>query len=601
VREGAVPVTRRAASVTRRAAPDLRFSEHMRGWVSFDVRDYNSGLVAGRRAHNRCSAKFDVEIDDFDCFRRGPLRSARLLGTVNCPQLGGHLDAEDGEFTLFARAPNARRRRVLYRLFVRDADGRPLTFSGFKVVEDDPNHDVWRDTSRVLTRILAGHVPQGAERDDDLRVLATGILWITPLGLARCLLSMRGGPGKSLRAPLRYQSDFVRELLRVYRGRALRSTQYDFPAVTVGATPLQGRRSGEWHDLPGHPGLRRRILPFEAADRRELNLHHIRGPERPTREPVLLVCGLAMRANSFYDAPSRPTLVDALVDEGYDVWVENWRTSIDLPAQDYTLDGAAVYDHPAAIRKIRTQTGVERLSAVAHCMGSASLAMSVVAGLANELHTVVSSAVSLHVDLDPRSKRRLATVLPISSLLLRMRGADPQWAARAPSVKAASLARLAQLAIRDYDNPLNAAAAFIYGSRATGMWQLDQLGPETLDWLGREFGYSPFSFFRQIRRSASEGHLVPVDDLPQLPANVADRVPPNGARFTFLAGSRNQFFLPSGQYRTYKQFKEGQPGRHRWVPLEGYSHLDVLIGRRWYEDVFPYIRAALQGRTNGRP
>ena len=583
------------------AAPDLHFSERMRGWVSFDVRDYNSGLVAGRRAHNRCSAKFDVEIDDFERFRRGPLSRARLLGTVSCPQLGGRLVAEDGEFTLFAPAPNPRRRRVLYRLFARDSDGRPLTFSGFKLVEDDPNHDVWRDTSRLLTRILAGHVREDSELDDDPRVLATGILRITPLGLWRCLLSMRGGPGKRVRAPLRYQSDFARELFRVYRGRALRSTQHDFPVVTADATPLQGSRTGGWHELPGHPGLKRRILPFLAGDGRQINLHHIQGPDRPTREPVLLVCGLAMRANSFYDSPSRPTLVDALVDEGYDVWVENWRTSIDLPAEDYTLDGAAVYDHPAAIRKIRSETGVEELSAVAHCMGSASLAMSVVAGLADELRTVVSSAVSLHVDLDPRSKRRLATLLPLSSLLLRMRGADPQWAARAPSVKAASFARLAQLAIRDYENPLNAAATFIYGSRADGMWQLDQLDPETLDWLGREFGYSPFSFFRQIRRSARTGHLVPVEGLPELPEDVAERVPPNGAAFTFLAGSRNQFFLPTGQQRTYEQFAEQQPGRHRWKELEGYSHLDVLIGRRWYQDVFPDIRDALQRGANGGP
>jgi hypothetical protein len=585
----------------RAAAPDLRFSERMRGWVSFEVRDYNSALVAGRRAHNRCSAKFDIEIDDLERFRRGPISRARLLGTVSCPQLGGRLDAEDGEFTLFAPAPEPRRRRVLYRLFARDPDGRPLTFSGFKLVEDDPNHDVWRDTSRLLTRILAGHVPQDSELDDDPRVIATGILWITPLGLARCLLSMRGGRGKRVRAPLRYQSDFARELLRVYRGRALPSTQYDFPVVTPDATPLQGSRAGGWHELPGHPGLKRRILPFLADDGRQINLHNIQGPDRPTREPVLLVCGLAMRANSFYDAPSRPTLVDALVDEGYDVWVENWRTSIDLPAEDYTLDGAAVYDHPAAIRKIRSETGVEHLSAVAHCMGSASLAMSVVAGLADELRTVVSSAVSLDVDLDPRSKRRLATVLPISSLLLRMRGADPQWAARAPTVKAASLARLAQLAIRDYENPLNAAATFIYGSRADGMWQLDQLDSETLDWLGREFGYSPFSFFRQIRRSARMGRLVPVDDLPELPEDVAERVPSNGARFTFLAGSRNQFFLPTGQHRTYERFAEQQPGRHTWVPLEGYSHLDVLIGRRWYRDVFPHIREALRAGANGGP
>lgn len=579
--------------------PDLRFTERMRGWVSFEVRDYNSGLIVGRRADNRCSVKLDVEIDDLQRFRTGPLMRARLLGTVDCPQLGGRLHGEGGEFTLFAPAPNPRRRRVLYRLFARDPDGRPLTFSGFKLVEDDPNHDVWRDTSRLLTRILAGHVSQESELDDDPRVLATGILRITPLAFAQCLLSMRGGRGMRVGAPFRYQSDFARALLRVYGGRALQATQHDFPAVTADATPLQGSRTGGWHELAGHPGLRRRILPFLADDGRLINLHHINGRGRPTRGPVLLVCGLAMRANSFYGAPSRPTLVDALVDDGYDVWVENWRTSIDLPAEDYTLDGAAVYDHPAAIRKIRSETGVEELSAVAHCMGSASLALSVVAGLADELHTVVSSAVSLDVELDRRSRRRLATLLPISSLLLRMRGADPQWAARAPSVKAASLARLAQLAIRQYRNPLNAAATFIYGSRADGMWQLDQLDSETLDWLGREFGYSPFSFFKQIRRSAKAGHLVPVDGLPQLPEHVALRVPPNGARFTFLAGTQNQFFLPEGQERTYERFARQQPDRHRWVPLKGYSHLDALIGRDWYQDVYPYIRDALREGANG--
>jgi alpha-beta hydrolase superfamily lysophospholipase len=585
----------------RPAAPNLRFTERMRGWVSFDVRDYNSALIAGRRARNRCSANLVVEIDDLDAFERAPVSRARLVGTVHCPRLGGRLEGEDGHFTLFAPAPDARRRRMLYRLFARDSEGRRLTFSGFKLVEDDPNHDVWRDTSRLLARILAGHVAQDSELDDDPRVVATGILRITPLGLARCLLTMRGGPGMRLRAPFRYQREFARTLLQVYRGRALPSTQYDFPVVTVGATPLQGRRPGQWHELPCHPGLRRRVLPFEAGDGRELNLHNIRGPRKPTREPVLLVCGLAMRANSFYDAPSRPTLVDALVHEGYDVWVENWRTSIDLPAEDYTLDGAAVYDHPAAIRTIRSRTDAEKLSAIAHCMGSTSLAMSVVAGLANELHTVVSSAVSLHVHLDSRSKRRLATLLPVSSLLLRMRGADPQWAARAPSVKAASLARMAQLAIRNYRNPLNAAATFIYGSRADGMWQLDQLDADTLDWLGREFGYSPFSFFRQIRESAREGQVVPVEGLPQLPPDLAERPPPDHVRFTFLAGMRNQFFLASGQERTYKEFDKAQPRRHRWVPLEGYSHLDVLIGRRWYSDVFPHIRKALRAGADGAP
>ena len=90
---------------------------------------------------------------------------------------------------------------------------------------------------------------------------------------------MRGGPGMRVRGPLRYQTHFARTLLQVYGGRALHSTQHDFPVVNVDATPMQGRRSGGWHELPGHPGLKRRILPFAAGDGRPINLHHIQGPE----------------------------------------------------------------------------------------------------------------------------------------------------------------------------------------------------------------------------------------------------------------------------------------------------------------------------------
>jgi hypothetical protein len=579
--------------------PDLRFSERMRGWVSFDARDYNTGVIAGRRDGTRCSLKLAVEVDDLDGFLGHPDRAARIRGTVACPQLGGTLEVERGDFNLFVLAPDARRRRVLYRLFVRDAHERPLTVSGFKLLEDDPNHDVWRDTSRLLVRILAGHVSRDFEEVDDPRVVATGVLRITPLGFVRSVLTMRGGPGRRLRGPLRYQREFARQLLAIYGGRALPATQFAFPAVKAGATQFQGQRPGEWRELAGHSGLERRILAFPADDDREINLHHIRGQDKPTRGQVLLIGGLAMRANSFYDAPVRPTLVDALVDHSYDVWIENWRTSIDLPAGDYTLDSAAVYDHPAAIRKIREETGCEKLDAIAHCMGSASLTMSVLAELAPELRTVVSSAVSLHIDLDPRSRLRLWTLLPMTSVLLRMRGADPQWAARAPSVAAAGFAGVARLSTPDYSNPLNAAATYIYGGRPEGMWQLDNVDADTLEWLAREFGYAPFSFFRQIRRCATVGHLVPVEGLDELDRDFGKLAPPNGTRFVFLCGARNQFFLPAGQRRTYEHFDERQRGRHDFFELKGYSHLDVLIGRRWHRDVFPLIRDALDAGADG--
>jgi hypothetical protein len=574
--------------------PELRFREYMRGPVSFDARDYNTAVVDGRRRRSFCSVDITIAIDDLDRFLYGPQTPARIEGSARCSRLGGRLDVEEGTFNAFVRAPDARRRRVLYRLFMRDSDARPLTLSGFKLIEDDPNHDPWQDCSRLLVRVLAGHVSHASEQDDDPRTVATGVLRIRPLRFVQTLLSMRGAPGRRLSAPARYGAAFAANLLTVYGGRALPETQFDFPTVRPGRTHLQGRAAGRWHELPGRPALERRILPFDAGDGCEINLHHVRACDRrPTRGPVLLMGGLAMRANSFYDTPSRPSLVDALVASGHDVWVENWRTSIDLPARDYTLDRAAVYDHPASVRRVREETGCERLDAVAHCMGSASLTMSVLAGLVPELRRVVSSAVSLHVDLDERSRRRLRWLVPPMSRF--MRGFDPQWAARAPSGVARGLAGWARFVRRDYANPITAATTYFYGGAPEALWQRNNLDGETLEWLAREFGYAPLSFFRQIAHSAEEGHLVPVEGLPELEGDLLAASPPQRTSFTFLAGVDNRFFLPSGQRRTWEHFEAMQPNAHVLRELEGFSHVDLLVGRDAHRRVFPHILDALNG------
>src|SRR5262245_43814004 len=98
-------------------------------------------------------------------------------------------------------------------------------------------------------------------------------------------------------------------------------------------------------------GYRERTVPFAAGDGMPLNLVHVRGDREPTRGPVLLVHGAGVRANLFRP-PARPNLVDVLVENGYDVWLENWRASIDLPPNPWTLDQAARFDHPEAVKTV---------------------------------------------------------------------------------------------------------------------------------------------------------------------------------------------------------------------------------------------------------
>src|SRR5207302_98070 len=73
-----------------------------------------------------------------------------------------------------------------------------------------------------------------------------------------------------------------------------------------------------------------RVVEFTAGDGLACNVINVRGPHAPAKGPVLLVHGAGVRANIFR-APSSRNLVQLLVDEGWDVWLENWRASIDIP------------------------------------------------------------------------------------------------------------------------------------------------------------------------------------------------------------------------------------------------------------------------------
>ena len=583
-----------AARPTRKSKPQFRFDETTRGWVSYDHTDYNGALVAGKVAGNRCRFTAQVTSDNLDELVRDATAPARLDGTLYCPGLGGELKGKRGTFRLLCPAPDARRRRIVYHLHVRDPRGRKLTVSAFKVFEDTGHNSRWQDGTRLLLHVLAGHVAEGDEVQNDPRLLAVGILFVSPGELTRTLISIVRRSRRGWRALGRYALTFHRRLQEVYRGPPVKHAQFDFPPVKAGTMPLHGLRPFSWHELPGRPNLKRRIVPFQTDDGRTLNLHNIRPKvRRAPGPPVLLIGGLAMRANSFYGPVNQRTLVDALVDAGRDVWIENWRTSIDLPQSDFTLDEAAAYDHPAAVRAICVRTGCDRLDAVAHCMGSVSLSLSIVAGLVPEIERVVSSAVSLHIRLAPLSRRRLALEVPVGAIF--MPGVDPQWAVRAPTTPSALFVRRGVLQMRRfYSDPLVAATTFIYGGEPEALWKRANMDADTLAWTAREFGYAPLEIFRQMHRSSQAGHLVPVAGLAELPENPLSAAPPPQTRFTFLAGKDNRFFLPEGQRATFEHFDAMRPGFHRLEELDGYSHYDVLVGRRASRDVFPRVLEALE-------
>lgn len=339
------------------------------------------------------------------------------------------------------------------------------------------------------------------------------------------------------------------------------------------------------------PGISRadhrtEVLPFVADDGRPLSIVHVRGPREPHRGPVLLVHGAGVRAELFRP-PIPHTIVDALLDDGWDVWMLNWRASIDLERVPWTLAAAARYDHPAAVRFVREATGAASVKAIVHCQGSTSFALSAAAGLLPDVDTIVSNAVSLHPVIPAFARFKILAMAPQFARVTAH--LSPAWAYRSEGYFSRIVRRTVAITHPECDNLVCRMVSFTYGSGRPALWAHRHLDEATHDWITGEFAAVPMSFFAEMGTSVRAGHLVPDAAAPDLPVDAATAPPRTQARFALFAGEDNRCFLPASQERTFAHLEKYQPGRHALFIIKGYGHLDVFFGRDAWRDVHPLM------------
>jgi pimeloyl-ACP methyl ester carboxylesterase len=342
----------------------------------------------------------------------------------------------------------------------------------------------------------------------------------------------------------------------------------------------------------GQATLHRTIVPFTAGDGLQCRLVHVVGPDAPTRGPVLLVHGAGTHSNIF-TPPLPVTIVDVLIARGYDVWLEDWRASTDLAPNRWTLDQAARFDHPEAVRAVVRATGAREIKALIHCQGSTSFMMSAVAGLVPQVTTIVSNAVSLHTIVPWLSKVKLYCGVPLFRFVSDYM--NPQWGREASTWPARFIQLVVRATHHECANPVCKQVSFTYGAGFPSLWSHENLDAGTHDWISDQFGFCSIAFFRQIGRCARAGHLVAFEDLPGLPRDFVADPPKTTARIAFIAGRDNRCFLPESQAQTFAYFDRLRPGVHSLHVLPGYGHLDVFLGRRAAVDVFPLILRELDG------
>ena len=324
-------------------------------------------------------------------------------------------------------------------------------------------------------------------------------------------------------------------------------------------------------------------VPFTAGDGFGCNLLHIHGREAPVKGPVLLVHGAGVRANIFA-APSGAHIIRYLVERGWDVWLENWRASIDLPFNRWTLDHAAAHDHPQAVKIVSERTGTSHFPAIIHCQGSTSFTMALVAGLLPQIKTVVSNAVSLHTVVPWLSKAKLNYAVPLASPFVDH--LNPQWGLWRSGFMPHFLNTVVRLTHHECENLVCKHVSFAYGTGWPALWSHENLNPETHEWLKAEFAKAPMTFFSQMSRCVNAGHLVAVEGYKELPKDFAAQAPQTDARIAFFCGRDNLCFLPESQRRSYEFFLRTRKD-HAFYELPGYGHLDIFMGKNAARDVFP--------------
>jgi cholesterol oxidase len=555
----------------------IQFTETMRGHIALNSElNFLDAETDGKRNGRDMVFTVTVISDDLEQLLTTEQHSAQLFGTVLAPALSPHaLTVLGAEFQLFVRDREVvGQRRMVYRMPLLAEDGARYFLYGYKLIKDQRGFDVWADTTTLFISLHRGV-------DENAICIGRGILHITPEDFAKQLASTRA----------RNAADSMQALSAVARfGRYFAGVLAETYAKSIAPFQLFN---------PDAPRRVRRALkcgageqiPLVTADGVALRLTHYAGGRKG---PVMLVHGLGVSSRIFSLDTIDTNLLEFLYAHDYDVWLLDFRASIELPAaqQKSNADDVAREDYPVAVAKIRELTGADTIQVVAHCFGASTFTMAMLSGLQG-VRSAVISQISAHYRPPLLSKLKAGLYLPD---LLEKLGVDSLTAYR--DTHAHWQEKLYDQVLRLYpqqfeertNSAIDRRIVFMYGQ----LWELDQLNTATHDTLHELFGVANIDAFEHLALLLRKGYAV--DALGN------DTYMPQVARLAlpirFIHGAENETFLPESTELTL-QWLSAANGAH-WYDrklIPGYGHIDCIFGKNAVSDVYPLILEHLE-KTN---
>ena len=559
--------------------PGLRFTERMVGYWSptdapdsGDLAQYLEPAAAGESAGSTLAFELTLSTDDLRAEIAELARPMGAFGTVELPALSSDpLTVEGGHFQLLAPDDpvDTDVSHMWYRLPLVASDGRRFDFAGFKVVSPGDVEDVWAATTTLYVT-LRHDGPAGP-------ILGRGVLRIRPEDFAKQLTTMTVTGPVGWRERLELEAGF---------GRAFAGALYkDYGSVIHRSTPfnrLAPPRRRRVLDLPIA-----KVFTYKTDDGLSLRLTRYEGG---SRGPVLLAHGMGANPLTFNLDTIEPNLVEFLVAHGFDVWLQEWRGSTLLPSakSQFNADQVAQQDHRAARRAVRQLSGRDDLHVIAHCVGSITWVMAILAGAATP-SSIVCSSVAAH-PVGP-TITRIKVGLHLGELMKR---AGVRLLTSDSFADETRGQRLLDQALRLYPIPKDEECdqavcrrlAFIYGI-AVHRPNVNELTHVTMHEL---FGPTNLTMMDHLSLMARKERLVSANGENQYLSHLQRLSMP----ITLLSGSVNLVWTAESTLQTYDLLTSELGGDTlRRVVFEDYGHQDVLMGADAPHDTFPAILAHL--------
>jgi cholesterol oxidase len=569
----------------------------MKGYVTFGETDYDRGADRSRPGCVYFMFDLTIRIENMDNFLDLPEHEAPADGRVQCETLGGQCRVEKGVFNLFVDVTRPAERRMLYRLFLRDAAGKPITMSGFKAIKDDGIDHGWRDTTTLYTRLYAGHV--SAPEEAGAEILAAGILIIRKMDFIHQLTTFRvGGPTLPARASgaRRFGQFFLGSLWDVYG-------IHTFPDFNL---ERQFAREIPFYTTEGVRDAEVSVHSFATGDKLGLSLQ--RFLRRPSDDVVVLAHGLTASTDMFI-MPEHDNLVTYLLDHGYtDVWGLDFRMSnrhpYNLAPHHFNMDDIALYDFPAALALVRRHVGDRPIHVICHCLGSLSFMMSLFGGSVHGISSVVSNSVALTPILPGWSATKAWFAPFTAKYVFGFPYLSPSWAYEPGLTRGKIFSKVVSFFHRECDVAACHMLSLMWGTGRPAMWEHENLQDITHRRCGDLFGGTSMNYYRHLRKMNDANHTA-VKFLPHdaryasLPDDYLDHAAEIETPVLLMTGDRNRVFQVQANVECHRRLELLAPGRHVLQVVEGFGHQDMFMGRDCASRVFPYIVSFLE-RHRGR-